>query len=218
MQTQKNKVEEAGRVIIINGGSSAGKTSMALEFQEIALEPYFMLGIDMFWFTMPQKEIDLERVSDRYYKWCQEKTENGQKYFRILPGKFLNACMLARYRSMAAYLESGLNVIADEVFWTEEWLFESLKIFQNFTCYYVGVYCSDEELSRREIQRGDRYLGWARGSQIYAHKNCTYDLEIDNTNKTPRECAEIIKAFVESNPKPKAAEQMREKFLIETEE
>ncbi|MBX9688911.1 MAG: chloramphenicol phosphotransferase CPT family protein [Candidatus Obscuribacterales bacterium] len=204
----------AGRLIIINGGSSAGKTSMAVAFQEIAQEPYFLLGIDLFWFSMPQKEIDLETVSPQYYSWCEDRDEDGKQYFRILPGKYLNESMLARYKSIAAYLDRGLNVIADEVFWTKEWLLESLRVLENYKTYYIGIRCSDQELSRREAARGDRYLGWARGSQIYAHKDAIYDLEIENSNKSPDECAIEIKNFIESDKAPKAAEEMRAKFGI----
>ena len=202
----------SGKIIIINGGSSAGKTSMALEFQEIEEDPYFLLGIDLFWFSMPQKEIDLERVSERYYSWCQEETAEGLKYFRILPGEMLNKSMLARYKAMSAYLDRGLNVIADEVFWSRDWLLESLRVFEPYTCYFVGITCSDEELSRREIERGDRYQGWARGSQIYSHKDAIYDLQIDNTDKTPRQCAELIKQYVDTHPTPIAAAKMRKLF------
>jgi chloramphenicol 3-O phosphotransferase len=201
-----------GKLIIINGGSSAGKTSMSLQLQEIMEEPFFLLGIDVFWFTMPEKAINLERVQPEYYKWCEEETADGLKYFRILPGKFLNESMLARYKSMAAYLDQGLNVVADEVFWSKDWLLESLEVFAKYTCYYIGIFCSDEELSRRELERGDRYQGWARGSQIYAHKDAIYDLTIDNTKKTPLECAQEIKAFLSSHSHPGAADTMREKF------
>lgn len=202
-----------GKVIIINGGSSAGKTTMALEFQDLMDEPWFLLGIDMFWFTMPPKEIDLERVSPKFYEWCSETTPEGLPYFRILPGELLNECMLARYKAMAAYLERGLNVIADEVLWSRDWLLESLRVLRPFDCYYVGVHCSDEELRRREIQRSDRYLGWARGSHLYAHKDAIYDLNIDNTEKTPLECALAIQHLVETNKKPAAANTMRRNFF-----
>lgn len=202
-----------GKVILVNGGSSTGKTTMALEFQEIMHQPYFLLGIDLFWVTMPPQAIDLERVTPRYYEWCEEENGEGQRYYRILPGPLLNEIMLARYKSMAAYLDRGLNIIADEVFWSQEWLLESLRVFKPYDCYYVGVFCRDDELLSREIQRGDRYIGWARGSQIYAHKDAIYDLRIDNTIKTPLECAEAIKHLVESDCKPMAADRMRQKFL-----
>ena len=202
-----------GTVIIVNGGSSAGKTSMCHAFQNISRPPYFLLGIDSFWFTMPPNEIDLETVTDDFYRWIEEE-QDGKKYFRILPGHFLNEIMLARYKSMAAYLDRGLNLIADEVFWSPEWLKESLRVFENYRTYYVGIYCQEEELARREIERGDRYLGWARGSQIYAHLDSLYDLQLDSSAKTPLQCAEEIQKFVLENPEPLAARKMRDEFSL----
>ncbi len=162
----------------------------------------------MFWFGMPPREIDLQTVSDNYYKWVQEEV-GGKTHFRILPGPLLNECMLARYKSMAAYLERGLNVIADEVFWSKEWLVESLKVFAPYRCYYIGVFCEDSEISRREIERGDRYCGWARGSQIYSHQYAKYDLSIDSTRRTPAEGAEFLAEYLAQNPFPLAATGMR---------
>lgn len=180
---------------------------MCKAFQNIAAQPFFLLGIDVFWFAMPPVQIDLETVSDNYYTWISEEAD-GRPYFRIVPGPVLNECMLARYRSMAAYLDRGLNVIADEVFWSREWLEESLKVFAPYITYYAGVFCEDSELSRREIQRGDRYCGWARGSQIYAHKDARYDVSIDSTHRTPEECAWFLWQYVAENPSPTAAASM----------
>lgn len=199
-------------VIIINGGSSAGKTSTCKAFQDLAPEPYFLLGIDLFWFSMPPKEIELQTCSDHYYKWIEE-TENGQSYFRIIPGLLLNDAMLARYKAMASYLDRGMNVIADEVFWSRDWLLESLYRFAPFRTYYIGMYCDDAEISRREIERGDRYCGWARGSQIYAHLDAQYDFKIDSTSKTPAQCAQLLLEYVAANPEPQAASLMRSMFL-----
>lgn len=201
-------------VIIVNGGSSAGKTSMCQAFQDLSPEPFFLLGIDMFWFTMPPKEVNLQTCTNSFYQWVEE-TEHDKSYFRIIPGKLLNESMLARYKAMAAYLERGMNVIADEVFWTREWLLESLSTFAPYRTFYVGVYCDDAEISRREVQRGDRYCGWARGSQIYSHKYTSYDLTIDSTARTPNECAQILLDYLNTNPAPAphAASEMRAKFL-----
>jgi chloramphenicol 3-O phosphotransferase len=200
-------------VIIVNGGSSAGKTSMCKAFQDIAAEPFFLLGIDLFWFCMPPKEVELQSVSEGYYKWVQEESD-GKSHFRILPGPLLNECMLARYKAMTSYLDRGLNLIADELFWTREWLMESLKVLAPYRTYYTGVFCQDPEISRREIQRGDRYCGWARGSQIYAHQFAKYDLMIDSTNRTPLECAEHLADYIRLNTEPKAADKMRADFAV----
>lgn len=185
---------------------------MCKAFQDMSADSYFLLGIDLFWFSMPPKEIELQTCSEQYYRWVEE-TANGKSYFRILPGPLLNEAMMARYKAIASYLERGMNVIADEVLWNREWLLESLYRLAPYRTYYVGLFCDDAEISRREIQRGDRYCGWARGSQIYAHKDAQYDLRLDSTSKTPEQCAQVLIDFIASNPIPGAASLMRSTFL-----
>ncbi|REO54295.1 phosphotransferase-like protein, partial [Mycobacterium tuberculosis] len=51
-----------GKLILLNGGSSAGKTSLALAFQDLAAECWMHIGIDLFWFALPPEQLDLARV------------------------------------------------------------------------------------------------------------------------------------------------------------
>ena len=57
-----------GRLIIVNGGSSVGKTSLCRALQDMLWERkrqlYCLLGIDAFWFSVPPKQLDLERVEE----------------------------------------------------------------------------------------------------------------------------------------------------------
>lgn len=53
-------------------------------------ETYLLLGIDAFWFSLPPKQLDLNRVEPRYYSW-DTTTEAGLEYFRIAPGQILDA-------------------------------------------------------------------------------------------------------------------------------
>lgn len=197
-----------GKVIILNGGSSAGKTSLGKELQRQLLEPYLLMGIDLFWFTMPEKQLNLETVDPQYYS-CVEESDDGQPYFRIVPGPILDQMMLAKYRAIAAYLDQGLNVIADEVFWKREWLEEGLRVFQPYEAWYVGVYCDDRTLNHREIMRGDRTAGWGRGSQLYTHRDASYDIVIDTSISGPPEHARKIAAAVTSGERPTASQKMR---------
>jgi chloramphenicol 3-O phosphotransferase len=52
----------AGKLIVLNGSSSAGKSSVAMEFQELASECWMLLGIDVFWCAIPQSQLDLQQV------------------------------------------------------------------------------------------------------------------------------------------------------------
>ena len=68
--------------MIVNGGSSVGKTSMCRALQDMLWEHrhemYCLLGIDAFWFTLPPKQLDLARVEAEFYT-TETYEENGLK-------------------------------------------------------------------------------------------------------------------------------------------
>lgn len=199
-------------LIILNGGSSAGKTSLGRALQDIMLPTYLLLGIDAFWFSLPPQQLDLDRVEPDYYSW-ETTVENGLEYFRITPGPILDRAMLGRYLAIEQFLKLGFNVVADDVIWKREWLLEALRIFAPYRVFMVGVFVSDEEGARREMQRGDRHPGWDRGSARYAHHDAIYDLRIDTTFEAPAEAAQEVKAALDAGLKPGAFSEMHRKFL-----
>jgi len=199
-------------LIVLNGGSSAGKTSLGRALQEVMAQTYLLLGIDTFWLSLPPKQLDLNRVEPQYYSW-DTTTEEGLEYFRITPGPILDKTMLGRYLAIEQFLKLGFNVVADDVIWKRDWLLDALRIFAPYRVYMVGVFVSDEEGARREIQRGDRHAGWDRGSARYAHHDATYDLKIDTTFESPDQAAREIKAALDAGLKPGAFVEMRRKFL-----
>lgn len=201
-----------GKLVILNGGSSAGKTSLARALQDLFDEPYLLLGIDAFWFAIPPRQLDLDRVEPRYYTWRVHE-ENGKEYFEIVPGPILDQVMAGRYRAIRAYLDLGLNVIADEVLWKREWLEDAVRLLESYEVYLVGVHVSDTEGARREHDRGDRHEGWNRGSARAAHRHCpSYDLEIDTTQLSPAAAAEKIKHLLEGHQAPSAVPQLRRRL------
>ena len=85
-----------GKIIILNGGSSAGKTTLAQAFQDLMLpQTYLLQGIDMFWFSLPPKELDLDRVDPEFYSHMSD-IYDGKEEFRIVPGPLLDKLMLGR--------------------------------------------------------------------------------------------------------------------------
>ena len=189
-----------------------GKTTLAKALQEILAEPYFLMGIDMYWFTMPESQIDLLKVDPEFYKWIEEE-EDGQKWFRIIPGPLLDRLMVGRYYAVAEYLRAGFNVIADDVIWKRLWLEETIKALSGLEVLFIGVHCNDKVSAEREIKRGDRWLGWARGSARYCHRDAVYDLEIDTSFATPEELAQKIKLEMEAGIEMRAFETLKAKLL-----
>jgi chloramphenicol 3-O phosphotransferase len=195
-------------IIILNGASSAGKTTMAKAMQDQFQETYLLIGIDVFWMTMPPKQIDLFSVSPDFYTWTKEELD-GLLHLRILPGPQLDRIMLARYEAIAAYLEAGFNVIADDVTWSKLWLDHCLKCVEPYNAFFIGAYCDDRVLSHREIMRGDRLSGWARGSQKWVHEHLIYDMEIDTSVHNSEDLARKVVSAVEGGLKAEAAAKMR---------
>ncbi|MBI3929376.1 MAG: hypothetical protein HY319_27770 [Armatimonadetes bacterium] len=205
-----------GKLIILNGGSSAGKTSLGQALQDIMPECYVLLGIDLFWMALPPKQLNLSHVDPEYYRWSDHTEEDGREYFEVQPGPLLNQAMYARYRAIKAYLDYGMNVIADDVVWKKEWLVDTVTLLEGYHVTFVGVHVSDEEGARRETVRGDRHGGWNRGSATAAHRYAIYDIEIDTTDHPPRVLAEQLKARLAGCPEPTAFQQLRERFFQTT--
>ncbi|AFE13812.1 hypothetical protein MRGA423_16485 [Mycobacterium tuberculosis RGTB423] len=126
-----------GKLILLNGGSSAGKTSLALAFQDLAAECWMHIGIDLFWFALPPEQLDLARVRPEYYTWDSAVEADGLEWFTVHPGPILDLAMHSRYRAIRAYLDNGMNVIADDVIWTREWLVDALRVFEGCRVWMV---------------------------------------------------------------------------------
>ncbi|AXN44022.1 Chloramphenicol 3-O phosphotransferase [Mycobacterium marinum] len=202
-----------GKLILLNGGSSAGKTSLALAFQDLAAECWMHLGIDVFWKALPPKQLDLARVWPQYYTWESVVEADGLDWFTVHPGPILDQAMHARYHAIRAYLDNGMNVVADDVIWKREWLIDALQIFEGVQVWMVGVHVSDEEGARREEERGDRYAGWNRGSARAAHRDAEYDFELDTTASPVRELARELYETYQACPQPTAFDRLRKRFL-----
>lgn len=202
-----------GRLIVLNGASSAGKTSLAQAFQEIASDCWVHLGIDTFWYAIPQSQLDMQQVRPEYHTWDVVVEDDGLEWFSLTPGALLEKAMHARYLAIRAYLDEGINVISDDLIWTREWLLDLLRIFEGYQAWLVGVHVSDEEGARREAARGNRLAGVNRGSARAAHAHTEYDFEIDTTDGPMPELARELYERYQSCCQPGAFGRLRSRLL-----
>jgi chloramphenicol 3-O phosphotransferase len=107
--------------------------------------------------------------------------------------------MSARYAAAAGFLEAGINLIADEVIRSREWLIDAITTLHAYQVYFVGVFVSPEEADRCHRLRGHDGAGWYRSSSRIAHRSAIYDLQIDTTSKSPRDCALEIQQMLDSD-------------------
>jgi chloramphenicol 3-O phosphotransferase len=169
-----------GTIVILNGASSAGKSSLAKSLQSVMLEPFLHLSIDHEAFLFPNHCYDMQQLSD------EELT------------RFWSAFI----HSVALYAKFGNRIIFDTVSDSDWVVDECCKAFKACNVYFIGIHCSLEVLRRREIERGDREIGQAERQLLTVHRYGTYDFTVDTTELTSEQCAIQIKAFMEGNPAP----------------
>lgn len=77
-----------------------------------------------------------------------------------------------------------------------EQVIDLLESTKEYGILLVGVYCSLEELNRRERQRQDRTIGEAAAQINLVHRAFSYDVEVDSSTKAPSELALEIMDYI----------------------
>jgi len=167
---------EPGKIIMINGTSSSGKTSLVHALQDLLEAPYIEAGIDKFIFMLPERYLDRPLWDDV----LGLATKAGQTGHTLIAGM---------HQAIRALSLAGVNVIADHVLVEPDWARQCARLFADLPAYLVGVQCPLEVLEARERSRKNRTLGQARAQFEIIHKYALYDVEVDTSILSPQECA-----------------------------
>ena len=186
-------------VILLNGTSSAGKSSLTLALQ--ARLPFVRMGIDDFiyerapvgWFGAPE---GFQRVP-RDGAMVMEYGAEALKLWR------------AYHRSVRVCVAEGLRVVVDDAIITRELLDDWVSALADVDVFFVGVHCAPEELTLREIARRDRGTGVALASIKRVHAHAIYDLEVDSTSTPSSALAAQIIDAMQTRRGPGAFERLR---------
>jgi chloramphenicol 3-O phosphotransferase len=189
-------------VILINGPSGAGKTSIARALQGQLSPPHVVLGIDTFVFNLlpPQWHGSPDGMSF-------ERQPDGRVPLRFGAGGL--AMQRAYHRSVRALVDSGLRVIVDEVIVGERFLDDWLDVLDGCEVFFVGVRCDLEDLRRREAARPDRTHGHMQTHFDIVHAHGDYDVAVDTTASPTWRCVDAIIAAIESQTGDTAFERLR---------
>ena len=162
------------QVILLNGPSSSGKSTLSRALQALIEE---RLG----------KRYAIVSIDD-FMKLATDETIYEDDVFEISGDMCESALSL---------LQSSCGVIIDHVI-TSERIFEQLiNALEEYHIFAVHVSCPLQVLCEREQARGNRCLGSAEASYTYLFPKEGYDVVVDTYAMTPSECAfEIFEALI----------------------
>lgn len=171
------------RMIILNGGSSSGKSSIARALQESLPDPWLALGVDDLIDASPTWLTD---GGDGLGFGADGSVTAGADF------KALNKAWDAGIVTMA---REGARIILDEVFLRggesqREWL----KLLAGLPVLWVGVRCPAEVAEAREASRGDRIAGMAAMQADTVHVGMAYDVVVDTSATSAVDAAAQIAA------------------------
>jgi len=180
------RVDQPGRVILLNGVPNAGKTTVAQLAQEQLEEAYWHLSLDDF----------LHGFSPRH-----RTGPNLPSFVQVMHGYM---------RSLQQLALCGINIVSEAVI-TPARLDTYLDLFGDLPVLLVGLHVPLEVARQREASRTDRshYEVTDRDIEwVHAHK--LYDLELDMARLTLEEAAYRVLQLVASPPSVTAFERLRD--------
>lgn len=178
----RSKVREVHTgVVVLNGGSSAGKSTIASSLQTLLTEPWLTFGVDNL----------IDALGPAATKSTSVLTFSPDGAVSV--GGLFRQVEDTWFQGLATIARSGTGVIIDEVFLggaaSQSRLSSALT---DLKVLWVGVHCDPEVASSRELSRTDRVRGMARTQASIVHEGVNYDIEVDTSDMSALECARVI--------------------------
>ena len=199
----------AGSIILLNGTSSSGKTTLARAIQDVSATPVHYIALDQF----------RDGMSGRYRGMNSAPREPGSRGLNVVPidgmtqlrfGDIGRLTLRGMRRAAAAFAATGIDVVVDDLLLEPDFLRDYLEVLSDYEVTFVGVRCDVQTANARESARKGRFPGTAAAHFEVVHVGCEYDVEIDTTRETPRQGAERILATARELPRPSAFDRLRQ--------
>ena len=187
-----------GKIVILNGTPRSGKSSVATLIQNTFDGVWMNIGVDNF----------IRMTPERYKPGIGLRPGGERPDLEPL----IVTLYQAMYESIAAHSRLGLNVVVDighhDNYSTGRGiLFKCVRILKGLPVLFVGIRCPLNVIMERRIATWDNSY-YEDGSvpkpivlwQKSVHLPGIYDLEIDTSVLSPKECADLIRKKLEENP------------------
>jgi chloramphenicol 3-O phosphotransferase len=180
-------------VILLNGASSSGKTTLARALQRALDEPFLYFSSDQLVAAGVLPEVDRTGTT-------------GPRAWSVLRPRFFDGF----HRATAALAAAGNWLIVEHVIECRRWYDDLVELLADCDVFYVGVECPLPELERRERERGDRFIGEGRSHlEDGIHTWGPYDMHIDTSLSTVEDNAARIQRAFHERKAPSAFQSAR---------
>ncbi len=161
-----------GKIIFLNGVTSAGKTSIVESLQNQEDIFFYVVANDLF----------------------QEMI--GENYLQKNYWKYLSEIIIMMYHTAKLFSDMGKNVLIDGILVERKEIrphyHQLLEILKSNPLDIVEVYCPLEICRQRNIIRGDRYETQSQEQYALMAENIKYSTKVDTSIYSPEECAKKI--------------------------
>lgn len=179
-----------GTIIVLNGPSGSGKSSIQEEFQKLMMpDLWIKVGIDnLFDIVMPIWQ------SPNPIRWVQTTQDTeGNNVVTLHIGPQGKKVAYGMNSAIADYARNGCNVIVDYIAYDASWLRDLEQKCSALNIFYVAVEIPLETLEQREEARGTSPKGHARSHYEHVYGDKKYDLVVHSDTSSAQEIAQQIK-------------------------
>lgn len=154
-----------GAVIVLNGTSSSGKSSVAAALQERLEGPWLHSEMDVFARMLPSR-------------------------YQVTPARW-GPLLNGSFAAVAALARAGNNVIFDLVL-PPSAKQDLAAVLDGVPTVFIGVLCERRVAEEREARRADRAVGLVTKQIDIVHRECDYDFTVETSGAAPDEVADQI--------------------------
>lgn len=162
----------SGKLIILNGPSCVGKTTLAVTFQNTVSETYYRLSIDDYLCMVPESKLYLG------------------------DGINIRNAIHFMHSSIRLLLEEEINVIVDMIYLqkygTESVVDECRNFFKNYDVMMIKLKCELKELKRRAEIRKNRDFNDIQRQIAMQFPDEAFDVVLDTFQYNVEECVDFI--------------------------
>ena len=182
-------------MIVLNGTSSSGKSTLVRALQARLDGPWLGVGIDTVVFALPAAYLNPPRWAEVFRYVPPDPGSDAP--FRIETGELGHRLVEGIHRMVASLADAGLSVIVDHVLLEPAWLPDLARRLAGHEVLFVGVRCPLDVVVAREAARKDRTIGQAAAQFELVHRAGGYDLEVDTSVLSADAAAERIALAVD---------------------